>query len=277
MPVEFIQHNIRLADGTETRPGSGPTMDRHPWFLAAKRVLDAVFPGDKSKYRIADLGCLEGGYATEFARMGFQSFGLDVRETNIAACEHVKARTGLTNLEFVRDDAWNVAKYGPFDAIFCCGLFYHLDRPKQYLQQLSNCTRRLLILQTHFSTAEASTTSYLPSIVRKVLARGGAKSTTAKYILSPMTEHDTLRGRWYTEFWNDQVFKDREKHREASWDNIKSFWVQREDLIQAIRDVGFDCVLEQFDGLGTDIRDSMLSGYYHQHSRGTFLGLKPAT
>jgi hypothetical protein len=227
MPVEFIQHNIRMADATETRPGSGSTLDKHPWFLAAQRVLDAVFPGDKSRYRIADLGCLEGGYATGFARMGFRSLGLDVCETNIAACELAKGKTGLKNLEFARDDPWNVAKYGPFDAIVCRGLFDHMDRPRPYLQLLSNSTNRLLILQTHFGTAEASTTSYLPAIVRKFLARAGSKAATP-------------------------------------------------NMIQCIRDVGFDCVMEQFDGFGADIRESMLSGYYHQHSRGTYLGLKSA-
>lgn len=276
MPVEFIQHNIRLENGTETRPGSGPTMDQHPWFLSSKRILNTVFPGDKSRYRIADLGCLEGGYAVEFARLGFKTLGLDVRETNIAACEFVRANTNLPNLEFVRDDAWNVGKYGPFDAIYCCGLFYHLDRPKQFLKVLSDCTKRLMILQTHFATDDASSSSYLPTIVRKVLARTTATTTTAKYILSPLAEHDGVRGRWYTEFSNEQVFQDREKHREASWDNRKSFWVQREDLLQAIQDVGFDCVMEQYDNLKPAIAESMLTGYYHQHSRGTFLGLKAA-
>src|SRR5215510_8298569 len=117
--AEFIAHNIRLDDGTLTKPGHGQSVDEYPWFVSARRVLDTVFPGDKSKYRVADLGCLEGGYAVEFARMGFQTLGLEVRESNIAACRYVKERTNLPNLNFVRDDAWNVQKYGTFDAVFC--------------------------------------------------------------------------------------------------------------------------------------------------------------
>jgi hypothetical protein len=45
-------------------------------------------------------------------------------------------------------------------------------------------------------------------------------------------------------------------------------------LLQAIQDVGFDLVLEQFDGLGGDIAGSITSGYYKTDQRGTFLGIK---
>jgi hypothetical protein len=56
-------------------------METDPRFVSARRVLETVFPGDKSKFRIADLGCLEGGYTVEFARMGFQALGLEVRDS----------------------------------------------------------------------------------------------------------------------------------------------------------------------------------------------------
>jgi len=69
-----------------------------------------VFPGDKSDLRLADLGCLEGGFAVEFARMGFQVLGVEVREANIPACKYVKANTNLPNLEFIKDDARSIAK-----------------------------------------------------------------------------------------------------------------------------------------------------------------------
>jgi hypothetical protein len=60
----------------------------------------------------------------------------------------------------------------------------------------------------------------------------------------------------------------------ASWDNRQSFWVQREYLLQAIRDVGFDLVMEQFDSLGPQIAENMLRGFYHTDRRGTFIGIK---
>jgi SAM-dependent methyltransferase len=118
----FTAHNIRLDDGTLTKPEAGETIDRHPWFLAAKRILDVSCRGPRNNMRLLDLGCLEGGYSVEFARLGYRTVGLDVREANIAACRHVQSRVSVEDLEFVQDDAWNVAQYGEFDATFCCGL-----------------------------------------------------------------------------------------------------------------------------------------------------------
>lgn len=253
--AEFTAHNIRLQDGSFTRPQSGWSMDVNPWFLSARRILELVFPGDRGHLRIADLGCLEGGFTTEFARMGFEAVGIEVRESNIAACRYVQENSNLPNLHFIQDDAWNVSQYGPFDAMFCCGLFYHLDRPKKFLELLSEVTSRVLILQTHFSTENPNPT----------------------YRLSDLCENEGLRGRWYTEFNNQDEFKNRENLKWAAWDNHRSFWVQREYLLQAMRDAGFDTVLEQFDGLGFpagEIIHSMTKGWYKVNERGTFIGIK---
>src|SRR5437899_454532 len=114
MVVEFTAHNIRLDNGVLTKPEVGMLVDAYPWFVSAKRVLDVVFPKERSSFRLADLGCLEGGYAVEFARMGFQVLGMEVRDSNIAACRYVKANTNLANLQFVQDDVWNIARYGTF-------------------------------------------------------------------------------------------------------------------------------------------------------------------
>jgi 2-polyprenyl-3-methyl-5-hydroxy-6-metoxy-1,4-benzoquinol methylase len=273
MTVEFTAHNIRLDDGTFTKPDIGYSMESYPWFVSARRVLDAVFPGDKKQLRLADLGCLEGGYAVAFARMGFQVLGIDVREANIAACNYVKSKTRLPNLTFVQDDVWNIARHGMFDVIFCCGLLYHLDKPKQFLETLSSVTKKLVILQTHFSTGTAYTSpanSRLPMMAQKVVAR----VTGNKHNLSPLSENEGIAGRWYIEFPDDKSFSERAIQRWASWNNRRSFWIQREYLLQTIQDVGFDLVMEQFDSLGPGIADNMLRGYYRKETRGTFIGIK---
>ena len=262
MTVEFTAHNIRLDDGSFTKPDLGVSMDAEPWCVSAKRMLDTVFPGDKTGYRLADLGCLEGGYAVEFARMGFQVLGLDVRAINIAACRYVKARTDLPALQFVQDDVWNLDRYGGFDAIFCCGLLYHLDRPRQFLQVLSGATRRLLFLQTHFSVDDA-------------LLTGRPDPSVGTFGLSALAENESLRGRWYPEYPGEVVEDEvRERARWSSWSNGRSFWVQREHLLQAIQDVGFDLVLEQFDSLRPTIVEAMTTGSYERYRRGTFIGIK---
>lgn len=254
MNIEFTAHNIRLDNGEYTNPAIGFKMEEHPWLLAAKRAINVVFPGDKSHLRLADLGCLEGGYAVEFARMGLEVTGLEIRESNLAACRYVQERTHLPNLTFVKDDAWNIAKYGPFDVIFCCGLFYHLDRPKQFLELLSSVTTKLVILQTHFATEQAN----------------------PKFGLSELTVNEGLQGRWYSEFPDAAAFKNRENTKWASWDNHRSFWLKREYLLQGLQAAGFALVAEQFDSLGGDIVESMQTGYYKTDDRGTFLGIKTA-
>src|SRR5918911_1379577 len=132
--VSFTHHNVRLDDGTLTKPEAAFLLSESPWFLAAKRTIDLAFQGQVAGKRIADLGCLEGGYTVEFARMGMEAVGLEVRHSNFAACEYVQARVDLSNLRFVHDDVWNIRKHGEFDAIFCCGLLYHLDRPVEFLR-----------------------------------------------------------------------------------------------------------------------------------------------
>jgi len=252
MQVEFTAHNIRLDDGTFTKPDLGWAIHQHPWMISFKRTLSIVFPGDKSRIRIADLGCLEGGYSVEMARMGFQVLGIDVRESNLIACRHVKAHTNLPNLEFVRDDVWNLASYGRFDAILCCGLLYHLDRPRLFLELMSSVTSRLLIVQTHFATEQPNPT----------------------FPLSDLTENESAQGRWYVEYPDDQTFATRETFKWTSWDNQRSFWPKREYLLQSIQDVGFDFVAEEFDSLEKDIVGSMTNGYYKTQDRGTFIGIK---
>ena len=170
--LQFTQHNIRLDDGTFTKPESARSMVDYPYFKSARGILETVFPGDKSRFRLADVGCLEGGYAVEFARMGFQVVGIEVRDLNIAACDYAKSKTDLPNLQFVQDNALNIASHGLFDAVFCCGLFYHLDDPKQYLETLSSVTKKLLILVTHFSLINPRDAKRgLPTAVRSAWSR----------------------------------------------------------------------------------------------------------
>lgn len=304
--VEFTAHNIRLDDGTFTKPESKRSMVDEPWFKSARGMLEVIFPGNKNKFRLADVGCLEGGYAVEFARMGFKVLGIDVRELNIAACNYVKSKINLPDLEFVQDDAFNIGDYGEFDAVFCCGLLYHLDRPKEFLKTLSDVTKKLLILQTHFSLIDSghgpirkkfSEIKFrVPVVARFILP--GLQWVVARLLqkprlenfylslprnlwLSTASENEGLPGRWFPEFssecsgsWWLPSLRDRETHKWSSWDNRRSFWIQREHLLQTIHDVGFDLVLEQYDHLEPNIAECLLGGSYQSALRGTFIGIK---
>jgi SAM-dependent methyltransferase len=182
----------------------------------------------------------------------------------------------LPNLDFVKDDAWNIASHGTFDAVFCCGLLYHLDRPREFLKVLAGVTKRVLILQTHFSQAGDSPSFIHPRRFRRALGRifPLPNTATTTHKLSFLTTNEGLPGRWFSEFRNERAFRDRVNRRWAAWDNRRSFWVQREFLLQSLRDSGFDLVLEQFDGLGAKIASEMTGGSYRTSGRGTFIGIK---
>ena len=274
----FTAHNVRLDDGTYTKPDVGVSTGENSTFLAAKRILDLVYPGKREHLKLADLGCLEGGYTVEFARLGFQSLGVDVRPLNIEACRYTQSKVNLPNLEFVVDDVWNIQKYGTFDVMFCCGLFYHLDQPRKFLDILSKVTSRVLILDTHFSEAKDAPSLIQPRQLRRFVAKflPLRHNATTTHKLGQLTNHEGLQGRWFTEFRTERAFRDRSNRRLASWDNRKSFWIQREHLIGAIKDAGFDLVLEQFDGLAPDIAQTMTKGRYRIHGRSTFIGIKSA-
>jgi 2-polyprenyl-3-methyl-5-hydroxy-6-metoxy-1,4-benzoquinol methylase len=95
-PPEFTSHNIRLDDGTFTKPDYPVSMEFTPGLYLPAECWRPCFLETRTGIRLADLGCLEGGYAVEFARMGFQVLGMDVRESNITTCNYreVENRTG---------------------------------------------------------------------------------------------------------------------------------------------------------------------------------------
>ncbi len=250
--MSFTAHNIRLPDGSLTFSEVGYTVDQYEWFKAAKRIIRATFPSLHG-VSLVDLGCLEGGYTLEFAKLGIRALGLEVRQSNFENCLLLKDLFPIENLAYVKDNAWNLPSYGSHDVTFCCGLLYHLDRPRSFIKMLGECTKRLLVIQTHFADEQ------IPE----------------SFKLSPITQHEGLEGRWYREYDGTMSERDLEKLRWTSWENSNSFWLKRSSLLQAISEAGFDTVLEQFDGLGQNIVHAMgEDGIYQKMHRGTFIGIK---
>ena len=250
----FTAHNIRLDDGSVTRPEQQDLTAENGWCLSARRALSVLFPDGGAGHSIVDLGCLEGGFTVEFARMGFDSLGLEVRESNLEACRYVQERLSLPNLRFVRDDAWNLPRHGVFDVVYCCGLLYHIESPVAFVKMLARQARKAVILNTHFATSEPSET----------------------YALSEMTESEGVPGRWFAEYDAETVRTDadREPLRWASWSNDRSFWIKREHIFGVLYNAGFDLVWEQMDWMGGDVANAMERGYYRTHHRGIFVGVR---
>ena len=152
--MAFIAHNIRLIDGTETYPAAGYLLEEAGRFQAAKRMLNLVFPEGLSGKRIADLGCLEGGYATGFARLGMNATGIEIRDSNFRNCLYVKSKVNLPSLTFIQDDVNNIDKHGTFDAIWACGIFYHLENPRSFMERAARACEKMILLETHFTYAD---------------------------------------------------------------------------------------------------------------------------
>jgi SAM-dependent methyltransferase len=250
---EFTAHNVRLDDGTQTFPAIGYTMDQNPVALCVKRLVNALYPHGLQGKTIIDVGCLEGGFATEFARMGMIATGVEVRESNYKNCLFVQDRVDLPNLNFIQGDAVDIAKFGQFDIFFVSGLLYHLDKPRDFLEDVARNCKKALILWTHITHAEESE---------------GSKA----YSLSPLCENEALHGRWYPEH-GDIPRDDLDQLKWASWDNKKSFWVQKEYLLQLLKDIGFDLVFEQFDCMD-DIVGDMTDGFYNRIDRVMLVAIK---
>lgn len=151
--LTFTAHNIVLPDGSETLPGKVPVAD-DGITRAALRDLSLAFPGvPRDQVRVADLGCLEGGHSAAMAQAGYDVTGFEVRAENILCCRYAAERMGLPNLRYVQADVRDVVT-GPdeWDAVFCCGLLYHLGEPVSFLRDLGRATRKLVVVQTHYST-----------------------------------------------------------------------------------------------------------------------------
>ena len=248
----FTAHNIRLADGIETFPEAGFLLEESARFRAAHRMLNLAFSGMLAGKSIADLGCLEGGFATGFARLGMVATGFEIRKSNFENCLYVKSHVNLPNLTFVNADINDIEKYGPFDAVWACGILYHLDYPRSFLEKAAKVCRKLLMLETHFTYEE-----------RTPAADG--------WRLSELCEHEGLKGRWFHEH-EDVPLDDLERLKWSAWSNRRSFWLQKEYLLDLIHTIGFDIVLEQYDVM-SDILSEMKS-YYHGVDRGLFVGIR---
>ena len=249
----FTAHNIRLDDGTLTLPSARWTMDRHPVARSVYRLLHALYPGGLEGKTIIDVGCLEGGYTTEFARLGMRATGLEVRESNYNNCLFVQSRVNLPNLQFIHGDANDIARYGRYDVFFMNGLLYHLEQPRRFLQHVGRNCGRALVIHTHVAFSHET-------------------EAARKFNLSESTENEGLLGRWFPEH-GDLSSDELDRLKWSSWQNRRSFWIQKEYLLQLIRDVGFDLVFEQFDYMPDIIRE-MTDGRYSVSDRVMLVGIK---
>lgn len=255
----WTSHNVRLTPDLETMPGQPGFFETDLRLHAIQRMLRTVYHGHLASRRIADLGCLEGGFALALAQQGCHVIGVEARQKNLEKAQLLQEHFALPNLDFRLGDVKDFTRdrYGMFDAVFALGILYHLDDPIAWLKQIGTATAGVLVVETHYAPEDdADLAGLMPGVGNLgSIERRDAGGWTAE-------------GRWFHEY-DEGV--ERESQVWASYSNHRSFWLTKPSLIKAIRKSGFDLVVEQLEYTADFYRH-----FTREFVRGLFVGIKSA-
>lgn len=76
----------------------------------------------------------------------------EAREENLNVLRHRYPNCNVQHLDMENPSA---LVNSPFDIVYCYGLLYHLETPKQALQFLANCTQQTLLVETCVSFGDS--------------------------------------------------------------------------------------------------------------------------
>jgi SAM-dependent methyltransferase len=232
----WTAHNIYLGNGVYTcEPDAfGDEL------LIARSVVQNVsdLAGRPiEELRVADLGCLEGLFAVEFAIRGADVVAIDIREVHLTKARFAKDALRLDRLQLILDDVRNFSleKYGRFDVVLALGILYHLDLDDVFalLGNLSAMTN-IAILDTHVAVGSETPGHHMvhpdsPGLSELVTIRRDGRDYT---------------GRWFAEHPQAASPEEQKARPWASMGNIASFWLTPASLVNALTDTGFTTVCE---------------------------------
>jgi SAM-dependent methyltransferase len=264
----FSSHNVRLTPRVTTIPNSNylEMREEDSRVKCVLHILQSTFGESLSGLRIADLGCLEGGYSIVLGLAGAEVVGVEARDINVAKCNFLKDHFALNNVTFVRDDVKNFTadKYGQFDAILAFGILYHLSEPVEWLQQLGAMNRRLLLLDTHVAP---DTDAGLELINANTTFDKNSNPLSAQ--LDTVSVHGAeFCGRWFHEYAEATPDDLREQLVWSAYSNSRSFWLTRFSLYHALEHASYTGYGERFD-FHTSTADGSLR--FTQNSSRVFL------
>ena len=113
-----------------------------------------AFP-EASRGRVLEPGSLEGAMTVELAKRAREVVGLEARPESVERAEFLKGLFGAENATFHLTDLEedHLSSYGAFDAVFCCGLLYHLPNPRAFVERLAAASPNLY-LDTQYARPE---------------------------------------------------------------------------------------------------------------------------
>ncbi|HEY2615472.1 MAG TPA: class I SAM-dependent methyltransferase [Chthoniobacterales bacterium] len=154
--------------------------------------LDQFFRFAPNATNILELGALEGAQTFILAeRAGVKKvIALEGRAANLRKARFVQKLLGVENAIFEQAnlEEADLSAYGQFDAVFCCGLLYHLPKPWELIQRLPSIAPMLFLWTAYAAENEAQE---LPNGMRgKIHVEGGPNEPLSG--LSPTSTWLTL-------------------------------------------------------------------------------------
>jgi SAM-dependent methyltransferase len=235
---KWTAHNVALNKEVTTIPGEPDFLKTNLRLLAILRTLSLLYRGRLADLRVADLGCLEGGFALALAQRGMDVVGIEARAKNLKKAEFLAKYFKLPNLKFELGDVKNFTRetFGDFDVVLALGILYHLDEPTAWLRQIAQATRSVLVIDSHYAPADDASLALIDKRIAQLSA------------LEPIEDQGrTYEGRWFFEYGENV---DVEGEVWSAYSNQKSFWLTKESLLSALSNAGFDLVYEQHDYYG---------------------------
>jgi SAM-dependent methyltransferase len=175
--------------------------------------------------RILDLACLEGLFAIEFARLGAETVGIEIRDTHLAKANFARDVIGLPNCRFVQGDVRKIPnELGKFNVVICAGILYHLDFPDcvVFLRDIARRSTDLVIIDSHFAYDHIDTSVFALSEMRSYQFDG-----------------HKFRGRNFREHAAQETAVEKAGRPWASIDNDNAVWLDERDVVSIMRESGF--------------------------------------
>ena len=225
----WTAHNILLSNGITTMPGTLNQRYLHRAYLYhhlyktwSQFRLRPFF----RRPTVLDIGCLEGGIAIYFASMGFNTVGIDIRESNLKKADFASKALGLQHkCKWICGDVCDSklwSSLGKFDLILCGGLLYHLDAPNiPFL--VEHMSRKL-----KSSGLTVVDTNYVDKPSKIIEADNGLKLHGHDWI--EHAENDTLTER-LPRAWSSLTIN-------------KAFWLTERSLCNVLVSYGFTDVIK---------------------------------
>lgn len=175
------------------------------------RKLNEIFPL-KGK-SVIEMGSQEAAHSKIVHDFGARKIvGLEGRLENYIKCCIIKNIFNLSNAKFFLEDLRTVEleKFGSFDVCLCSGVLYHLLEPQELISKISKISPRILI-NTHYGN-EA-----YPTFGKKDVILNGKKYR------ANLQDEDVINS------------------TSTGLQNF-SVWLFKDDLVQLLKDVGYDKV-----------------------------------